>query len=169
MREAAWVILSSGFRESVVRNCFPGVSTAFLEWCSADRILHRREACRASALRAFGHTGKVEAILTVVEQVDSQGVEIIRDGLAGCGPDYLQRFPYVGPVTARHLAKNLGVAVVKPDRHLVRLANEFGQDSVEAMCDDIATVVGDSVAVIDVVFWRYAVLTASEGNEKKAA
>jgi len=35
---------------------------------------------------------------------------------------FLMSLPYVGAVTWRHLAKNLGLPVAKADRHLVRLA-----------------------------------------------
>ena len=37
------------------------------------------------------------------------------------GVNYLTTFDQIGPVTAFHLAKNLGLDVVKPDRPLVRM------------------------------------------------
>jgi len=56
------------------------------------------------------------------------------------------------------LAKNLGFRVAKPDRHLRRIAGTLGFPSVDALCDSIAAHVGDSQAVVDLVFWRYATL-----------
>jgi len=38
----------------------------------------------------------------------------------------LRSFPYIGGVTAFHLAKNLGADLAKPDRHLSRLAAAQG-------------------------------------------
>ena len=67
----------------------------------------------------------------------------------------------MGPVTARHLAKNLGMVLVKPDRHLTRLAAKTGYKTAEGMCHTIAEVVGDSLSVIDIVIWRYATITNS--------
>ena len=53
LREAAWVVLSSGFRESVVRECFQRVSEAFLGWSSAKQIYARRELCWKSGDLCF--------------------------------------------------------------------------------------------------------------------
>ena len=49
LREAAWVVLASGFRESVVRKVFPYISDSFLNWESADAIVANRAACLSSA------------------------------------------------------------------------------------------------------------------------
>jgi thermostable 8-oxoguanine DNA glycosylase len=67
----------------------------------------------------------------------------------------------MGPTTACHLAKNLGVVLVKPDRHLTRIAVKTGYKSAERMCRTIAEVVGDSLSVIDIVIWRYATIAGS--------
>jgi len=40
---------------------------------------------------------------------------------------FLQQLPFIGPVTAFHLAKNLGIEAVKPDRHLCRLSKLLGR------------------------------------------
>ena len=69
-----------------------------------------------------------------------------------------KELPYIGPVTSYHLAKNLGLHVVKPDRHLMRIAHITGHTSPFEMCSKVANTVGDSLAVIDLVFWRYATL-----------
>ena len=45
LREAAWVILCSGFRETVVRKCFDYVSLCFCDWESATSISENRTAC----------------------------------------------------------------------------------------------------------------------------
>ena len=68
-----------------------------------------------------------------------------------------------GPITSVHLSKNIGLPLAKPDRHLVRLANDFGYESAEELCEQISSLVGDSVAVVDVVLWRYATITSIRG------
>jgi hypothetical protein len=70
--------------------------------------------------------------------------------------------PYIGPVTWRHLAKNVGVAVAKPDRHLVRLSIALGRSSVDELCHEIAELVADPVSVVDVVLWRWSVEKAGK-------
>ena len=170
LREAAWVVLSSGFRESVVRDRFPAVSTAFRHWVSAKAILSRRESCRKEALRAFGNKRKIEAIIQIAQRVGVDGFESIRQSLREHGTGFLQELPFIGPITACHLAKNLGVAIVKPDRHLVRMAKHSGYESAERMCQTIAEVVGDELPVIDIVLWRYATIagTVGDGSSKAA-
>ena len=64
----------------------------------------------------------------------------------------------MGPVTACHLAKNLGLDVVKPDRHLLRIAAVTGYQSPYEMCCDIAKVTSDKLSVIDLVIWRFATI-----------
>jgi hypothetical protein len=158
IREAAWVILSSGMRESVIARKFAGVSNAFLDWRSCPDIVAQRDSCRSAALAIFGHERKIEAILEVVAAVASEGFENIRQQAKEYGPAYLQRFSFIGPATSFHLAKNLGIDVVKPDRHLARISSALGYQSPNDMCQELATALGEKVCIIDVVFWRFATL-----------
>lgn len=161
LRESAWVVLSVGFREAIVRRRFSEVSRAFFHWSSADLIMTKRENCRADALLAFGNHRKINAILEIVERVAANGIGMIRKQIENRGIEFIQELPFMGPVTARHLAKNLGMVLVKPDRHLTRLAGKTGYKTAEGMCRTIAEVVGDSLSVIDIVIWRYATIANS--------
>jgi hypothetical protein len=49
LAEAAWVVLSSGMRESVVRKVFPAVEAAFQGWVSAAWIVKHSVECRSQA------------------------------------------------------------------------------------------------------------------------
>jgi len=60
-----------------------------------------------------------------------------------------------GPITKYHLARNLGVDCVKPDRHLARLAERFGYGTPDAMCRAIQDELGGRLGTIDAVLWRY--------------
>lgn len=170
LREAAWVVLSSGFRESVVRTCFRGVSEAFMEWCSARDISRCREQCERRALETFGNRTKIRAIGDIVGRVAVDGYERVKRGVRCGGLNWINGLPFMGPTTSFHFAKNIGMSVVKPDRHLVRIAERAGRESPLAMCSEIAEIVGDRVSVVDLVFWRYATLDKSyrrifEGDE----
>ena len=158
LRELAWVVLGCGMSERVVRARFPGVTTAFCDWRSAAAIVGRRERCREEALAVFGHAGKVESILTAASIVHEVGFERVHHQVAQRGVEYLQSFHYVGPVTSFHLAKNLGLDVAKPDRHLVRVAVSAGFATPAEMCALISSVTGDKVSVVDLVIWRFATL-----------
>lgn len=158
LREAAWVILSAGMRENVVRDRFGEITTAFLEWESAEAIARTRRRCVRRALPAFRHPGKIGAIGDVAAFVADVGFEVFRSRLRSDGLNELQQLPFIGPVTRFHLAKNLGLDVVKPDRHLVRMARAAGLTGPEAMCRLVAEVTGDRLATVDVVLWRFATL-----------
>jgi len=158
LRETAWVILSSGMREKTIRNCFCRVSDAFFHWVSAKAIVGDIGKCMEKALRTFNHKGKIFAIASAADRVASRGFENIVQSIENNGIDYLRTFDYVGKVTAFHLAKNIGFDVVKPDRHLVRLANAAQFNSPMELCQAIAKETGERLSVIDVVLWRYATL-----------
>jgi hypothetical protein len=70
----------------------------------------------------------------------------------------LQAFPFIGPTTSWHLAKNLGLNVAKNDRHLARLANVCGFSDAQELCDVISDATGELSNVVDVVLWRFATL-----------
>lgn len=158
LREGAWVILSSGMRESVIRVKFPGVSDAFGHWRSAAWITQRITRCRRSALEVFGHMGKVEAIINLARRVHESGINEVLHQVSTQGIAYLRTFPFMGPATAYHFAKNLGLDVVKPDRHLVRISKAAGFETPWDLCNAIGEVVGEKRSVIDLVIWRYATI-----------
>lgn len=158
LAESAWVILCSGMREAVVRQRYGAISEAFLEWVSADAIAEQRMMCEEQALQSFGHQPKVRAIGSLCEKVSTWGFDQILQRVELDGIVFLQSFDFIGPVTSLHLAKNIGLDVVKPDRHLMRMATAIGCSSPDQLCHSIADFTGDSVSVIDLVLWRYATL-----------
>ncbi len=161
LAESAWVILSSGMRESVVRRCYEGVSQAFVDWFSASVIAARRVQCEEEALQVFNHLGKVRAIGTLCERVAKCGFRSILKSIQVENISFLQTFDFIGPITSFHLAKNLGLDVVKPDRHLVRMASVARCSCPEELCRTIAEITGDKLSVVDLVLWRYATLDPS--------
>ena len=158
LREGAWVILSSGMREAVVRSIFPQLSAAFLDFRSASEIANQAEDCHAAALDIFSHRKKIDSILSLSVRVVIDGFERVRNATRDFGVTYLQSFDYIGPATSYHFAKNLGLEVAKPDRHLTRVAAASGYKSVDELCESISLLSGDPIAVVDLVIWRFATL-----------
>jgi hypothetical protein len=167
LREQAWVVLSSGMREAVVAGLFDRVSRAFFDW-EADAIQKNPTRCVARALAAFSHPGKMTAIAANCAMFTNQGLEAWKHALRVYGPTWLTRFRYIGPVTCWHLAKNVGLDVVKPDRHLMRMARASGRRDPTALCALFASVTGDRLAVVDLVLWRYATLRPNYVAELRA-
>ena len=158
LREAAWVILSSGMRESIVRQKFPMISKAFFDWESAKKIMDNKKKCLEGALRYFGHRRKIESIIQISVHVHINGFDNVCLSIEKDGIEYIMKFPYMGPATSYHFAKNLGMPVSKPDRHLCRIAKTVGYSSPQLMCSDISQLTGEKVPVIDLIFWRFATL-----------
>jgi hypothetical protein len=158
LRQFAWVVLAAGFRDSVVSRKFPAILGAFLDFSSAREIARQELKCRAAGLAAFGNQRKIDAILVAAKRVANDGFDAIKPRLASGDICYLQTFPFMGPATSYHLAKNLGIDVVKPDRHLLRITRAAGYEAPDAMCRDIANTVGERLSVVDLVLWRYATL-----------
>src|SRR5258708_2795390 len=151
LRECAWVILSSGMSESVVRKKFSGIGEAFFEWSSAEVIVRHHTQCVNSALPLFGHKRKIEAIAQCARIIYEKGFELVRKELTSNPIDALQQFPYIGPATSYHVAKNIGFPVAKPDRHLCRIAELSGYQNPSDLCKALAEYIGDPVAVVDIV------------------
>jgi hypothetical protein len=155
LREYAWVILNSGFRESVIRKYFDFISLCYCDWESAKEIHELADTCNNAALAVFGNAKKLRAITHTASIVHSMGFESLKSRLLEDFYGFAPTLPFIGTVTAHHLAKNLGVDSAKPDRHLVRLATKFGYCSVHDMCSAISDVTGDSLSVADIVLWRF--------------
>src|SRR5256885_12557133 len=69
LREAAWVVLCAGFRESTVRNCFDYISLCFCDWESAREISRHRRACIDTAAARFRNYRKLDAIASIADRV----------------------------------------------------------------------------------------------------
>jgi hypothetical protein len=156
LREDAWVILCSGFKESVVRRHFSFISLCFCDWESADEICAEPDRCRVTALTRFNSVRKIDAILRTAAYIKGIGFGALKTQVLERPLVAFQSLPFIGPVTAHHLAKNLGIATAKPDRHLVRLATSMGFCDVQELCKTIGDVVGEPIHVIDLILWRYA-------------
>lgn len=133
LQEYIWVVLNAGMREQVARTIY-------------DRFLAARDPA------TIGHLGKRAAVERALQEHETWFAALLAadEKLA-----YLESLPWIGPVTKYHLARNLGIDVVKPDRHLVRLAARFGYTSPDALCRAIQAEVGMRLGTIDLVLWRY--------------
>ena len=158
LKEIAWVILSSGMREKVVRSLFPAISACFYDWESSRRIVRNRRTCLTKALRNFNNRPKISAIVTAAKRIDESGFQEIKENILRDPSGTLTSFDFIGPVTYFHLAKNIGLRVAKPDRHLVRMSRMEGYDDVQDFCRQISIATGDSIPVVDIALWRFATI-----------
>lgn len=155
LKEAAWVVYCSGFKEAIVRRYFDYLSLCFCDWTSGKEVVANSELCVAAASRVLANERKHRAIVRIASTVATKSFAKFKDELLADPLKLLQTLPFLGPVTSIHLAKNLGFNVAKPDRHLVRLKDKFGYSNVDTMCSEIARASGDAINVVDLVLWRY--------------
>jgi len=158
LREAAWVVLSAGMRESVVRSKFSAFSAAFFNWVNASAITKNAQHCRRTAGRVFAHPRKINSIIGIASTIQDCGFDAFKRKICADGVEFLQSLPFIGPVTSYHLAKNIGLNVVKADRHMVRVSALAGYANPSDFCQMISNAVGDRLCVVDLVVWRYATL-----------
>jgi len=135
-QEAVWVILNSGMKEQIARKISNKIYAALEQGIDISEV--------------FGHKGKVAAIKYVINNSGKlfEGYVLAKDKIS-----YLKTIPFIGNITCYHLAKNLGHDCVKPDRHLVRIAQQYST-TPEKLCQNISNEVGDKKSVVDIVIWR---------------
>jgi hypothetical protein len=154
--ELAWCVFNSGMREQVIRKKWPLLRPAFCDFVAAN-IIQNETAVFQGAMAIFGYAGKVNAVITAAKRVITEGP--MGPLLARMSEEqllvFLESFPFIGPVTKFHLARNIGVDVVKPDRHMVRLANYAGFASPRELVDVIAGFARERIGVIDYALWQW--------------
>lgn len=158
LREVAWVVLSSGMREYVIRKKFPQISEAFFDWKSAKKINLNKSGCKTRALSIFNNPNKISAIIEISSLIEMESFTFTKERIKNEGVDFIRTLPFMGPATSYHLAKNIGLDVVKPDRHLVRVTEVWGYRTPYEMCLAISKESGDRISVVDIVIWRFATL-----------
>lgn len=153
--EYAWVVYNSGMKNSVIEAKWKDIRSAF-EFFDYYEISRHPDSFRKRVLAVFGNTAKVSAVIDMaiklassLEAFDDLKKQIQKDPL-----NELDKLHFIGPVTKYHLARNLGFDYVKPDRHLVRLAEKYNMTPFE-LCDIIHQKTGRRLGTIDVILWRY--------------
>lgn len=151
--ETIYVICNSGMKWDIARKIYDRVIAALAMGCSAHE--------------EFGHKGKADAI----DRIWTDNISLFQQYLAAQDKvEFLGSLPWIGPITKYHLARNFGLDVVKPDRHIQRLADHYGKTPHD-LCADIAKETGERIGTVDVVLWRAAnleiVRTKDLSNENK--
>lgn len=136
--EYTHVVVNSGMKAQIAQKTF-------------QKIVDAKQDHRL-ATEAFGHKQKARAIddMWLDQDWTFKEWQAAHDKLA-----YLETLPWIGGITKCHLAKNLGMDVCKPDRHLVRVADDEGCSPKE-LCGRLSKESGDRVSLVDTVLWRSA-------------
>lgn len=158
LKEFAWVVLSSGMKNTIIENKFESISNCFYNWKSSKLIVENSNNCFKNAIKMFANKLKINAILDATDKINEIGFANIKKLIKKNPIEYLQNFKFIGPITVYHLAKNIGLQFAKPDRHLKRIADMHNYSDVQDFCEEISKHSGDSVPVVDIIFWRFATI-----------
>lgn len=168
--EYVWVVHATGFRASVVGKMMPRLDEAYGEWSFLGTEAVGTVVDRVKAV--CNNPGKINAVHSTAKLMCKELVgerkpwsDFKSERLSS--PELLSKLPYIGPITSYHLGRNLGLLdCVKPDLHLVRMAEHWGfRDCVE-MCESMRG--GDDVplGIVDLALW-YAASTFGTLEIKK--
>ena len=143
--EYIWVVLNSGMRNTVARLIEAKILDALY---LGHRVYPPDE-------KVFRHEGKCKAIQNMWDHRDELFEEFNKvKNDTGKVMDLIVTLPYTKGKTIRwHYAKNLGIDVAKPDRHLLRIAERY-KTTTEELCRKLSIESGDRIATVDLVIWR---------------
>lgn len=159
----AYVILASGFSQKTAKKYHQIIMGKIQKNC-----------CIEDLLKVFNNKNKINSVLKVWDNKNE-----FCDGFYKCKNldeklNYLQTLPYIGKITANHLARNLGENVVKYDIWIQRLGVLYSGNSalttkinngkldneIKKVCDDMFDELVKNTGLprgyIDVVLWKSA-------------
>lgn len=167
--EYVWVVHATGFNAAVVASMLPRLIPAYglrkdgggwdvlarePEIFTLDRVLLVcNNPQKAKAVRKMA-TIMADAMFPTGDGPVRTWEEFRDQELSS--PELLTRLPYVGKVTCHHLARNLGLLdSVKPDLHLIRLADHWGFKDCVEMCEAMRPP-EMPLGIVDLVLWYAA-------------
>jgi endonuclease III len=166
--EYIWVVHATGFSAKAVGNFIPRLATAYGTYKSAStqsfdemfesvKIVCNNEQ-KAKAVHSTASWLCNSLMHKSWEQIKSEDLN---------EPAKLVKLPYIGKVTCYHLARNIGLLEsVKPDLHLVRMANHWGFDSPLDMIKHMNSQYNEPLGIADLIVW-YAASTFGTISIKK--
>ncbi len=154
--EYAWVVHATGFSAKQVGKMMDRLIPLYEDFVAFSKL---EDTELSEVLAVCNNPQKVKAVRNAAKLVrggiDAFGwVKYRADHLST--PELLQKLPYVGPVTCFHLARNIGLLeCVKPDLHLVRMAEHWGYEDPMEMCRAVRPS-GMPLGIVDLILWYSA-------------
>lgn len=153
LRQYCWVVYAAGFRANVLQQKFDDLAEAFHNF-DIEKLNRMRSVKRV--LSIINHELKAKSFLKGAKQIYQEGFSSFKARLKSNGMETLQELPYIGKITQKHLARNIGLLdTSKDDIWLTRLAKRFNAPSVQALTSFLARQFRTTEGVVDLVLWRY--------------
>jgi endonuclease III len=172
-REYVWVVHATGFSAKAVGRFMPKLMVAYGMY--DDLAEEEFEAAFERIRRVCNNRQKAKAVWKTARLMNSEVGKYCQTGweefkqVRLSSPEKLRELPYVGPVTCFHLARNIGLLeCVKPDLHLVRMAEYWGFPDCVEMCKAVRPE-DMPLGVVDLIFWYAAATFGTLGIRKDGA
>lgn len=155
-QEYVWVVHATGFSAKTVGNFMPRLMNAYGGW--AKYSTRKFDEAFEEIRKICNNPQKAKAVHTTATLMHEARVDwdvywtaYRQEKLST--PILLKELPYVGKVTCFHLARNIGLLeFVKPDLHLIRLANHWGFPDCTTMCEAVRPA-GMPLGIVDLILW----------------
>lgn len=148
-----WVVYAAGFKEAVLNEMFPRLKEAYKDF-DIEKIVRMRSLEKVYSVNS--HESKAHSFIEGVKLIHREGFSNFKKRMLLEGIDSLKDLPYIGDITKKHLAKNIGLAdVAKNDIWLERIKSYVNANSVDELIHFIQEEFDVSANTADVVLWRY--------------
>lgn len=155
--EYVWVVHATGFSAKAVGKFMPRLMDAYgpwptLGWTATEIVVERVKS-------VVNNPQKIKAVHAMagrmVAGIKAQDWTIFRNEQLST-PEKLSKLPYIGKITCFHLGRNIGLLdCVKPDLHLIRMADHWGFKDCIEMCKSVQPD-GVPLGIVDLAFWYAA-------------
>ena len=167
-REYMWVVHATGFSAKAVGKFMPRLAAAYGDF--RDLASEPLDVAAKRVCAVCNNPQKIRAIHQMArimcKEISSQGWSSYKSKSL-CTADKLVNLPYIGKVTCFHLARNIGLLdSVKPDLHLIRMAEHWGFKDCVSMCKEMKGSSDIPLGIVDLVLW-YAASTFGTLEIKK--
>lgn len=151
--EYCWVVYVSGFKVSVVSSKFSWLRKAFKDF-DIERISRMRSV--KQALEVFNNERKAKCFLKGTKLIHDEGFDAFKNKVERGGMEELESLPGIGPITKKHLARNVGLAdVSKDDIFIERLVKIFNARDEDELATYLACMSGEKKGTVDLILWRF--------------
>lgn len=158
-QEYVWVVHATGFSAKAVGRFMPRLMEAYGTF--GELAAREFDDVMSRVSPVCNNPQKAKAVLRTARLLregagDGKWETFKKDRLSS--PDLLRELPYIGKVTCYHLGRNIGLLdCVKPDLHLVRLAEHWGFPDCESMCRSMQKGASPGeempLGIVDLVLW----------------
>jgi len=157
-QEYIWVVHATGFSAKAVGKFMPRLMEAYGSWdkCGSEQFDDLMEKVKL----VCNNPQKAKAIHTTAKKMVEELCHIQWHDWRAQNLSNIEdigKLPYVGKITRYHLGRNIGLLeCVKPDLHLVRMAEHWGFKNCEDMCREMRGDDNIPLGIVDLVLWYSA-------------